>query len=281
MKRLLLFLGPALSIAGAMGLTVFGTAIVETLDGVLTYRITDPPDPLPASLVELRWVAMSGMALAFGLAASCVAMVLRDSRKTMALAGRTLASVAGLLLFIGTMLLLWGLLGAKKGFMIIAASPVAPKPEDVQEMVAAVAPLLTVGCAVLLTGSVLLLVAGQLAVRPTPSQTFGPRSMPAVIVATGSVLLGTIASLLFVAILSHGGALEAILAGSALTPKPSELARHLAGILNKSLLAFIGVGCQGVLQAMAAIFAPRSTSRVAQVLEPGDEVPRGCPGWHQ
>jgi hypothetical protein len=74
------------------------------------------------------------------------------------------------------------------------------------------------------------------------------------------LVLAIVSSFLFVGLWFHGNALEAFLTSSGATPKPSELAQHLAGVLNKSLLAFIAVGCQGVLQAVAAIFVPASSS---------------------
>ena len=141
MKRLLLAVGSLLSIAGSVGLIVFGGAMVGIFDGVLTYRLVNPPEPLPASLGDLGWVAVSGVALAFGLVISCVATVIRDSQTTNSLTGKILQVVASSLLLIGAMPVLWGLLGAKRGFMIIATSAMTPKPEDVREMVEAAAPI--------------------------------------------------------------------------------------------------------------------------------------------
>jgi hypothetical protein len=151
-------------------------------------------------------------------------------------------------------------LGAKRGFFIIATSAMAPKPEDVQEMVGAAAPMLMVGSVILLIGSVVLLVAGQLRGRTKTPQTIGTNSVFGVLAASGSVLLGVGSSLLFLGNWGHGNALEAILGATEIAPKPSELAQYLSGILNKSLLAFILVACLGVLQVVATIFAPTSKS---------------------
>jgi hypothetical protein len=263
MKRLLLVVGPVFSIAGAVGLILFGKAIVGVLDGVLTYRVVNPPEPFPASLGELGWAALSGIALALGLVISCVGTAMRDSQTAISPAGKILQVVAGILLFIGTVPVLWGVLGAKRGFFIIATSAMTPKPEDLREMVVAAAPMLTVGCAILLIGSVVLLVAGQLGTRAKPPQTIGTNSVFGALAASGSVLLGVASSFLFLGIWGHGSALEAILGVTEVTPKPSELAQHLSGILNKSLLAFILVGCMGVLQVVATIFAPTSKSDAA------------------
>lgn len=256
MKPLTLVVGPVLSIAGAVGLIVSGGAIVAVLDGVLTYRFGDPPQPLPASLGQLGWAAVSGTALACGLLISCVAIVIRDSQKTLSLAGKILQVLAGSLLFVGTMPVLWGLLAVKQGFFIISTSAEAPKPENVREMVGAAAPMLTVGFGILLVGATAMLVAGQVGVRVKPSQTIGTRSTLGVLAAIGSLLLGLAVSLFFLGVWGHGTALEAMIADPTLIAKPSELAQHLVGILNKSLVAFIGMGCQGILQAAAAIFAP-------------------------
>jgi hypothetical protein len=260
MKRVLLVLGPVLSIAGSSGLIAFGGAIVSVLGGVMNYRVVNPPEPLPASLGQLRWAAMSGMALACGLLISHVATVMRDSPNTISLLGKILRITAGVLLLIGAMPLIWGLLGAKSGFVAMATSAVAPTRENLRQIVQTAAPMLTVGCAVLLVGSVVLVAAGQVGVRTRLSHTTGTRSTFGFLAATVSVLLGVVASLLFVGVWLHGTALEAILADASFAPRPADLAQHLLGILNKSLLAFIGVGCLGILHAVAAIFAPTSGS---------------------
>jgi hypothetical protein len=74
-----------------VGLLAFGDAFVTTLDGVLTYRIVDPPEPLPESFVGVKWAALSGITLTLGLAISCIGMVIPDSQKTIAIAGRMVA----------------------------------------------------------------------------------------------------------------------------------------------------------------------------------------------
>jgi cytosine/uracil/thiamine/allantoin permease len=127
-------------------------------------------------------------------------------------------------------------------------------------MVEAAAPMITLGCATLLVGSLVLFVAGQVGLRAGPSRSTSTRSVFGVVAATGAALLGSLAAFLFLAIWLHGSALEALLANTELTPKPSELARHLMGILNKSMLAFSIVGGQAVLQAVAGILAPTSGS---------------------
>jgi hypothetical protein len=263
MKRSLFAFGAILSIAGASGLIVFGDAIVGVFDGVLNYRLTDPPNPLPASMAELGWVAISGRAFAFGLVISCLATVMHDSQKTISRAGKILQLVAGVLFLIGTMPVLWGILVAKRGFMIIATSEAAPKPEDLRRMVEAASPGITAGCVVLLLGAAVMLVAGQAGVRTNPSQTIDRRSVLPVLAAIVSVVLGVVATLLFIGVWSHGSALEAILANTEFAFKPSDLARHLTGILNKSLAAFIVLGCQGVMQILVGVFVPSSRSRQA------------------
>lgn len=263
MKRSLLLLGSVLSIAGAVGLIAFGDAFVTIMDGVLTYRFVDPPEPLPASFVGVKWAAFSGMALTLGLAIWCIGMVMNNNRKTISLAGRISACVGGVLLVFGIMPLLWGVLGAKRSLMIIAMSAATPKPVEVQEMVRATAPMLLIGSAILLVGATVLLVAGQVGIRAKPPQTNSTRSVLGVIVTVGSVFLGVVLSLVFVGIWLHGNALEEIFTGTTLTPKAFELGEHLFGIVNKSLLAFIGVGCQGITSIFAAVLAPAAESDAA------------------
>lgn len=204
---------------------------------------------------------MSGMALAFGLVIFCVATVMRDGQKTISLGGKILHVVAGVLLLIGTMPLLWGIMVAMKDFRMIAASATAPTPESIREMFQAAAPTLTVGCVILVIGAAALFVAGQVGVRTKPLQTNETRSIFGVLAAIGSVVLAVVSSLLFVGVWLHGSALEVMFAdGVSVTPKPTELAQHLVGIHIKSLVAFIGVGCQGVMQILAAVSAPSSSS---------------------
>jgi hypothetical protein len=258
MKRSLLVLGSVLSIAGASGLVVFGGSIVGILDGAMTFRITDPLKPLPASLGQIGWAAMSGVALALGLAVSCVATAMRDSQQTTSLSGKILQVVAGVLLLIGTMPVLWGIMVAKKGFTVVCMSSVTPKPEDFQEMIEAASPGITVGCFVLLLGAVFMLVAGQIGLRTNPSPTIGTRSMFGVFAARAVMLLGVLAAFIFFGVWLNGNALGAIFANAERTPKASQLALHLMVILNRSLLAFSILGCQGILQAVVGVFAPMS-----------------------
>ena len=261
MKRLLLVIGPILSISGASGLVVFGSAIVGVLDGVMTYRIVNPPAPPPTSLVDLGWAAISGMALTIGLAISCGATVMRDSRNSVSLGGTILSVVAGVLLLVGAIPLLRGVMCAIRDFRTIAASATTPNPENVREMVQGASSTLTVGCAILFVGSVVLFVAGQIGVRTKPLPTSDTRSMFGVLVAIGSTVLGVVVSLLFVGIWLHGDTLLAFFADVvSSTPRPSNLAQHLSGVLNKSLVAFMGIGCQGVVQIAATISAPSSSS---------------------
>jgi hypothetical protein len=260
MKRRVVLVGPILSIAGASGLMLFGAAIVGVMDGVLTYRVVDPPEPLPTSLGELKWVAISGTALTFGLVISCVAMAMRDSQRTISLAGKILQVVAGVLFLIGSISVLWGIVVAKRGFLVIATSGATPKPDDVREMVQSAAPILTVGSVILVVGAVVLLVAGQ--IKDRTEQTSAARAKLGNLAAIGSFAVAVVVSLLFVGIWLHANALETTFADAGvIMPKASELGQHLAAILNKSLLAFIAVGCQGALQAVAAIFASTSSSK--------------------
>jgi hypothetical protein len=263
MKRSLLLLGSVLSIAGAVGLVAFGDAFATILDGVLTYRIVDPPEPLPASFAEVTWAAFSGMALTLGLAISCIGMVMQDNQKTISLAGRLLASVAGILLVFGIMPLLWGVLGAKRALTVIATSAAAPKPEELHEMVQATAPVLLIGSAILLLGTVVLLVAGLVGLQPKSPPNSSQGSVTRVIVILGCLLFGVVLSLLFVGVWLHGTALGEMFTDTTLTPKPTEIAGHLMGIFYKSMFAFIGVGCLGIASVLAAVFAPVAESETA------------------
>ncbi len=256
MKRLLLLLSSLVAVAGALGLVVFGGSIVGVFDGVMTHRIVDPPEPLPDSLAELGATALSGVAIALGLAVSCVATAMRFGQRTISVPGKALLAVAGVLILLGTMPLWWALSGAKADFRAIAASAGAPKPETTRAMAQEAAFPLAAGYAVWVVAAALSLAGGQVGSRAKPSPATGTRSVLAALAALGGVGLGVAASVLFLGIWLHGAALEGMLAGSVATPKPAELARNLAGVLDRARLAFLLVGCQGVMQAVAAVFSP-------------------------
>lgn len=256
MKRLVLLLGPVIAIVGSLGLVMFGSAFVGVFFAVLTFRIVDPPQPLPAALAELQWAVMSAMAIVVGVAVSCVAMVKRNNRQTISTTGRLLYAAAGVSLIGGTIPLAWGIMDANQSFRNIARSASSPTAESVQEMIHSVEPAMTIGFAMLVLSAVLLLAASLVEFQVKTSPANGTRAPLNNVVAIGSVLVSVILFPLLISVGLNGIALETILTETSMTPNPAELAAHLAGILNKSLLVFAGLGTLGLLQLLAAIYLP-------------------------
>lgn len=260
MKRLLLMLGAVLSMTGVVGLAVYGGSIVGALADVLIYRIVNPPQPLPASVAQLGSTALSGTAFVFGLVVVCLGTVMRDGQKLISPRGKVLLAVAGLLFLLGAMSLLTGIVGAKAGFRVIAMSAATPKPEMAREMAQNASPAFRIGSGFLIAGAVILLVTGQVGLQTKPLHANEARSVLGGFAAVTTVVLAIVSSFLFVGLWFHGYALEAFLTSSGATPKPHELAQHLTGILNNSLVAYICVACQGAMLVVAAVSAPLPSS---------------------
>ena len=261
MKRLLLLLGPVVALIGSLGLVMFGSAVVGVFE-LLTLRKVDPTAPLPefAPLPELQWAVISAIALVVGLVISCLATVMRNSGHTISTIGRLLYTVAGVSLIIGAMPLAWGIMGAKASFSILATAKTSPKPESLLEMILSAESAMTIGYAVFVLSAVLLIVAGSAGFQATPSQVNDRQSPLSVVFGTGSVLVGGILLLLLMFVWSNGNALDTMVTEASVIAKPSELASHLLGILNKSLFVFGGVATLGLLQLLASIFAPSAGS---------------------
>jgi hypothetical protein len=92
--------------------------------------------------------------------------------------------------------------------------------------------------------------------QASSSQTAGRVAALSVVFAMGSVLVGVVLLLLIISVWFNGNALGMMITETSVTPKPVELAKHLAGILNKSLFLFGGLATLGLLQLLASIFAP-------------------------
>jgi hypothetical protein len=264
MKRLLLLLGPVVALIGSLGLVMSGSAVVGVFE-LVTFRNVDPTAALP----ELQWAVISAIVLVVGLVISCLATVMRNSGHTISMIGRLLYTVAGVLLITGAMPSAWGIMSVKASFRILATAPTSLKPESFQAVILSAEPAMTIGCAVFALSAVLLIVAGTAGFQATPSQVNDRQSPLRVVFGTGSVLVGGIALLLLMFIWSNGNALETMVTQTLLKAsagvRPSELAPHLSGILNKSLFVFGGVATLGLLQLLASIFAP--SARVDSGLE--------------
>ena len=255
MKRLLSLLGITLAIAGVLGLFLFGSAIVGAPAGVMTYQVTDP---LPASLGKVKWAAVSGITFSVGLVILCLATSMRNKKKSTPLTGKILHVIAGLLIVVGTVPWLWSTLSIFGSFRAMATQAETPSAESIQALSKSAAGILPAGCFILLFAMVVLLVANQLGSQIKSGETSHKKSTLCNLAALASLLLGVVVTFLFVGIVLHGTSLTVTLAAG-MTPKPAELAADLNGMLIKSLLAFLAVACQGVLQSVAGIFAPTTS----------------------
>jgi hypothetical protein len=255
MKRLLLLLGAVVALIGTMGLAMFGGAIVGVFE-VLIFSSVDPPDPPPAALAELQWAVMSAMALVVGLATSCVATVMKGNGQVTSTIGRLLYIGAGVSLVIGAASLAGGIMSVQDSFRTIAISASRTNPESIRDVIQSAELAMTIGYAMSVFSTVLLLVAGSAEFQARRPQADETRAGLSVAVAIGSVLLGVVLSLFLFSIWLSGNAIGVMIAETSVVPKPAELAEHLAVILSRSLFVFGGLATLGLLQLAASIIAP-------------------------
>ena len=105
MNRLLLLIGPVLSLLGSLGFFMYGNALVNVFD-VLTFHSGD--EALSSAMADFHWAVVSVSALVIGLIMLCAAFVIRDSGQSITKVGRMMYVGAGLLLLIGTLFLICG-----------------------------------------------------------------------------------------------------------------------------------------------------------------------------
>ena len=104
-----------------------------------------------------------------------------------------------------------------------------------------------------------MLLAGSAGFQARPSQADGTRAAISIVVAIGSVLVGVVLVLLILSVGFNGNTLGVMITETSVAVKPAELAAHLAGILNKSLFVFGGLGVLGLLQLLDSFFRPLAT----------------------
>ena len=261
MKRVLLLIGPVLSLLGSLGFFMFGHALVGVF-AVLTFRTEDPS--LPSALAELHWAVVSASALVVGLVMLSAAFVIRDSGRSISWIGRMMYVGAGLLLMIEAVFLIWSNMRARSSFVEIATSSVTPRFDSLREMIQSVDPIMTVGSALLGLSTLVLVVAGLVGFQANSSNEDVRRGSLSIVFAIVSILIGGTLLLLILLLRSSGNVLETLITDSSVTPHPSELAIDLTGILNKYLLVFGGLAMMGFLQVLNVflVSSARSESKL-------------------
>ncbi|MDE0864054.1 MAG: hypothetical protein OSA98_09720 [Rubripirellula sp.] len=247
MKRVLLFIGPLLSLLGSLGFFMFGNALVGVFE-VLTFRMEDPS--LPSTLAEFHWAVVSASALVMGLVILSAAFVIRDSGRSISWIGRMMYVGAGLLLMIGAVFLIWSTMHAKSSFVEIATSSVSPTIESVREMIQSVDPIMTVGSALLGLSTLVLVVAGLVGFQTNSSNEDVRRGSLSNVFAMVSILIGGILLLLILSLRLNGNEIETLITESSVIFKPADLGMILTGIVNKSLLVFGGLAMMGGVQVL-------------------------------
>ena len=258
MNRLLLLIGPVLSLLGSLGFFMYGNALVNVFD-VLTFHSGD--EALSSAMADFHWAVVSVSALVIGLIMLCAAFVIRDSGQSITKVGRMMYVGAGLLLLIGTLFLIWSNMSARSSFAEIATAPTTPTVDRLQEMIQSVEPLMAVGSVLLGLSTLIMLVAGLVGFQKDSTTDHAKRGTLGGAFAMVSVLVGGILLLLVIFIRENGIALETLLTPPSI-PQPSELGSRLTGILNKSLLIFLGLAMMGLLQGFHVLFVPSARSDI-------------------
>lgn len=255
--RCLLLLGGVLLLGAGIGLSVFIVATVWSFE-VLTWRIGEPP---PASLDQLVYVAGLAGLFALGWIVACVGISSPGTGSTVTIVGRILYAAAGLMAIASSLPLIYGTMAMRHMFMILAMSESTPKIEEVELTISHCSWYPVLGFAIAAVAALFVLFAGVAGLRTADAQHgTGPAPTRSMIMISVTALFAVLFAVLFILISRHGAALEFLIAAPSQTPKASELAEHLMGILNKSLYAHLTLLLLGIVQILAAVLAPAASS---------------------
>jgi len=240
---------------GSLGLVMYGTAIIRVFLEVLTFRIVDPPEPLPASLADLPMAVMSAMALLVGLIISVIAMGSRGNGPT--ITGRSLQIGSGVFLMIAAVPLAWGVTLVQASMRSISKGISNSTRESLQGMIQSAEPKLSLGYGILVFSAVLMLLAALAGLRNKEApQAEEVRRPFGAAISLFSVFVGLAVILLLATIWSNGNAIEAMITRTSATPDPAGLAQNLSSIMNKSLFVFVGLAVGGLVEVSASFSQP-------------------------
>ena len=259
MKRLTTMMAGLLTLVGALGLCLFGNAIAQLQYDVYTFRLTDPPDPLPNSLQVLPLAMLSAMAVVGGFLISIASITILPLAQRLSVNEKLLGGGAALMPIIAIFPLAWGVIVARQALMELAQATL-PSPDEFEATIKSSEQLLLVGFVLLVISAVLLLIsvlwqqAKKSAMDSKPGQ---PRGFTGFMV--GAVFVGLVAFVLLGGAWFDGTAIVRMLGSR--TPEPAALAGHMSGILIKSLLAFVSISALGLLGLLALLLRPKPTTR--------------------
>lgn len=254
--RLLILFGSLVSLCAAVGLLLFGAAAIRVLD-ILTRRIGEPVNDLSGGLMA---AAVSALLFGAGATAVYVGQLVVAKTEAASIAGRCLLVLSAAASVLGALAIAYGLGVARHGFLVIATSPTATKPSELQEAIShAVAPA-TFGFAVLLLAQVLLVAVGAIGfTRDSPRSG----SLVAIrILGSAAAVFSLLFALLFAVNWLHGRSLETLVTVAVRAPSLSEIARHLSAILWNSQLAGVCLAVGGVCQGIVAFLLPGKSSEL-------------------
>jgi hypothetical protein len=253
----LLVLGGVLITLAGVGLAMTGDATVRSF-AVLTMKITDAPSSPPESLGQLAVVAGLAGLLAVGWTAACAGMSAPAPDRCVTVLGRLAYLAAGLATIVSTVPLGFGTILLRHQFLVIAtSSSAAPRPDQLELILADTCRFVPVGFYLAMVGGVFAFVTGCFGFRRTNSSPGAVRpQLKSYLVTGATAAFATLFCGFFLLVSWHGGALREILSNPESSPKPTELAGHLMGILSKSLAAYACLALLGAAQVLAAALAP-------------------------
>lgn len=230
---------------GALGLIFFGSSIVSIYKIVLL-NFTAPPSSgsIHDVLSGLRIATVSGIALTLGLACACYGISKENSIQKQSRRRRYLHRLSAYWLIAGTLPALNAIRHVSRDFARFATS--GANPDHMLKVIETSISTVTTGCIGLALGTALLLVATLVGPKVTLGQDSELRTLRTGFAAKGSVLLGIIITLVLAVIHYHANQLESL----ARTPRADSetYASLFISIGNNSVLVFIGLTCQGLLQ---------------------------------
>ncbi|MEZ5939854.1 MAG: hypothetical protein R3C18_00590 [Planctomycetaceae bacterium] len=236
----------ALALTGAIGMFLWGPAVVGVLE-ILTIKTGQTE--VPASLVDVQWAAVSVAVFCVG---ALLSFALRLSSGRLSTKHKWLGIGIGVAFGLGGLCLLKGVLNGMQGFQVIAASTVAPKASEIGPFVSMTQQTLALGYGLVVASCLATMLLSVL-----EGQKSEPRRTS--VVWTGSaVICGLLLpfTLLFTWLMSHAGhELQRLIMNEQLV-KPVELARQLNSILMCPFVFFAAVVALGCMHAFAYLIEP-------------------------
>lgn len=264
MKRFLYLLGSISVFVGSAGLAWQSGAILELLAILAIDPSSHGTSLANESLGRFHQsicVALFGMLFSMGMAACCLAVVVKGRDLSVNRAGRILHCMAGILMFPASIFWISGSGIALLTFLRLAQGTGSPTAETLATAIRTGTDLILVGFAVFSISAVLFVVASTVGVarRATVPMTRWRAVVNALlaIVACGLALILTV---IYGLIPFFVAQLNTLVTISHIAPKPSEIGLILYSILVATFAAFAILPLFGLLQLLSGCLAPSSRS---------------------